>query len=290
MRQIAATDPRAGARTLERLAKSTDELVRSAVAGNSQTSPQTLAKLAEDRADLVRAAVGSNEAASPALLATLAHDEEPLVRASTAKNPHLRSALLRDMLFDDDMTVKRAAFNNPSTNSRDIDHAKLVWEQAFQAAAPSRADLEEMVASKHAEVRMQVAFDRRTPPDFLKFLGGERRSVRVRRAVAANQNTPTADLASLADDADAEVRQAVAFNGATSPEVLAELAGKSIDLALLVAMNPDTSMGFMDALVEDGDALVRYVAENVRANRAALSAGGTKSGQALDAKAAIVLP
>jgi hypothetical protein len=147
-----------------------------------------------------------------------------------------------------------------------------------------------MVASKRADVRIRVAFDRRTPPDVLKFLGGERRSVRVRRAVAANPHTLTADLASLANDTDAEVRQAVAYNGATSPEVLAELAGKSMDLALLVAMNPDTSMGVMDALVKGGDPLVSYVAAKVRANRAALSAGGTKSVPALDATAAIVLP
>jgi hypothetical protein len=290
MRQIVATDRRAGARTLERLAKSTDERVRSAVAGNPKTSSQTLTKLAADRADVVRAAAASNEAASPDLLATLAYDDELLVRASTAKNPNLRSALLRQMLFDDDMTVQKAAFENPSTSSSDLDHAKFVWERAYQAAAPSRADLEEMVANKRAEVRMQVALDRRTPPDFLKFLGGERRSVRVRRAVAANQNTPTAVLASLANDADAEVRQAVAFNGATSPRILAELAGKSTDLALLVAMNPDTSMVFMDALVENGDPLVSYVAAKVRASRAALSAGGTKSVQSLDATATIVLP
>lgn len=64
---------------------------------------------------------------------------------------------------------------------------------------------------------MQVAFDPRTPPDILVFLGGEPRSAQVRRAAAANPNTPAATLASLAKDNDDEVRQAVAFNSATRP-------------------------------------------------------------------------
>ena len=48
---------------------------------------------------------------------------------------------------------------------------------------------------------------------------GERRSAQVRRAVAANPNTPATALALLADDKDDEVREAVAFNSATPPEV-----------------------------------------------------------------------
>ncbi|MDQ0093068.1 hypothetical protein [Paeniglutamicibacter psychrophenolicus] len=60
----------------------------------------------------------------------------------------------------------------------------------------------------------------------------------MKRAIAANPNTPAAVLGSLADDNDEQIRQAVTFNGATPWTLLAELVGRSIDLAILVAMNP----------------------------------------------------
>ncbi|GEP26457.1 hypothetical protein E3O11_12875 [Cryobacterium levicorallinum] len=283
MRRIAADDERTGARTLARLAKSTDESVRSAVAGNSRTPSETLSVLAADPVHNVRAAAAGNEGLDTALLVTLAYDDDPLVRARAAGCPRLGTAVLGALLLDDDRSVRSAAFKNPATSTEDRDHAGAAWEQAYLASGPSRADLEETVASKRAEVRIQVAFDRRTPSDFLVLLGGERRSAQVRRAVAANPNTPATFLASLADDADTEVRQAVAFNSATPREVLAKLAGTSIDLALLVAMNPDAPLGLIDALVEDGDPLVGYVAAGVRATRAALTEGGVPGTSRADA-------
>lgn len=273
MRQIAADDKRAGDRTLNRLARSADDSVRSAVAGNSRTSAETLSTLAADLVCEVRAAAAGNGALDISLLVTLAFDDEPVVRASAATRPQLGSTLLGQLLLDDDRSVRSAAFRNLATSNEDRDRAGVAWEHAYLASGPSRAQLEEMVANKRAEVRMQVAYDRRTPPDFLVFLGGERRSAKVRRAVAANPNTPVTVLASLANDTDTEVRQAVAYNGMTPPEVLAELAGRGIDLALLVAINPDAPIGVMDALVEDGDPLVGYVAARARAMRAGLASG-----------------
>lgn len=275
MRRIAAADARTGARTLDRLARSADEFVRSAVAGNSCTPSKTLSLLAADPVSQVREAAAGNEALDIALLIALAYDDEPIVRASAARRPQLGTALLGELLLDDDRSVRLAAFRNPATNKEDREHAEAAWQHAYQAAAPSRADLEEMVASRRAEVRMQVAFDPRTPPDVLVLLGGERRSAQVRRAVAANPNTPIGTLRSLGEDKDEEVRQAVAFNGATSPGVLAKLAGSGIDLALLVAMNPDAPIGIIDALVDDGDPLVAYVATGIRATRAAIIGGGS---------------
>ena len=271
MRRIAADHDRTGARTLVRLAKSANESVRSAVAGNSRTPSETLSLLAADPVHNVRAAAAGNEGLDIALLVTLAYDDDPVVRAGAAGCPRLSTAVLGALLLDDDRSVRSAAFRNPTTSVEDRDRAETAWEHAYQMTAPSRADLEEMVASRRAETRLQAALDPRTPPDFLIFLSGDRRSARVRRAVAASPNTPAAYLESLADDTDTEVRQAVAFNGSTRPKVLAKLAGTSIDLALLVAMNPDAPNGIIDALVEDGDPLVCHVATGVRSARTALA-------------------
>lgn len=61
------------------------------------------------------------------------------------------------------------------------------------------------------------------------------------------------------------MREAVAFNSATPPEVLIELAGSRMDLALIVALNPDVPIGVLGALVGDPGPLVNFVASGVRA-------------------------
>ncbi|MBB5642761.1 hypothetical protein [Cryobacterium roopkundense] len=271
LRRIAAEHERTGTRTLVRLARSADEYVRSVVAGNSRTPSEMLSTLAADSVHQVRAAAAGNESLDLALVVVLAFDDEPTVRARAAECPRLDASVLGDLLVDDDRAVRTAAFRNPATTAEYREKATAAWDQAHPVSPTSRAKLEEMAASTRAEVRVHVALDRRTPPDILCLLGGERGSARVRRAVAANPNTPALTLALLADDTDAEVRQAVAFNGVTPPEVLAALAGRSIDLALLVAMNPDAPVGVMDALVEDEDPLVGYIATAARATRSALA-------------------
>lgn len=92
----------------------------------------------------------------------------------------------------------------------------------------------------------------------------------MRRAVAANPHAPANLLASLAEDNDGLVRQAVAFNGASPTSVLVDLAGRSIDLALLVALNPDTPDEVLDLLANDSEPLVRFMATGMRTRRRAL--------------------
>lgn len=102
------------------------------------------------------------------------------------------------------------------------------------------------------------------------------------RAVAANPNTPSAVLGSLADDEDEQVRQAVAFNGATPETLLAELAGRGIDLAILVALNPDVSSAVLNALAQDRNPLVRFTAGGIRQARALTSSADTRSAPDMD--------
>lgn len=61
-------------------------------------------------------------------------------------------------------------------------------------------------------------------------------------------------------DTDSVVRQAVAFNGAGPRELLVELPGRSVDLTILVAMNPGVPRDVLDALAQDSSPLVRFVA------------------------------
>lgn len=270
MRLLVAGDDRAGARTLERLARSSDESVRRAVAGNIRTPAATLRELSIDFDAGVRSGAASNETIELGSLVALANDDDPEVRTGAAKNIRLAPKHLRVLLRDDARSVRRAAILNPATRAEDKAEVQAEWDKVWRESGPSRADLEQMVASKRAEVRTQVAADSRTPPDILRFLGGERASVKVRRTVAANPTTPAETLQSLARDQDIQVRQAVAFNSATSAEVLSDLANSAVDLALLVALNPDAPSPTLDALIDSHEALVRFVAEGARAQRGAI--------------------
>lgn len=49
--------------------------------------------------------------------------------------------------------------------------------------------------------------------------------------------------------------------------MLIKLAGSRVDLALIVALDPDAPIGILNALVGDPDPLVNFVASGARAER-----------------------
>ena len=201
-------------------------------------------------------------------LSELAHDEDVIVRLAAASNTNLSPQTLRVLLTDDDARVRRAARANPSAEAEDVHKVDLERQHEPRGPERTRADLEEMAAHSRAETRIHVAHNKNTPADILKFLGGERRSVKVRRAVAAHSNTPAETLWSLAADKDLETNQVIALNATAPTELLVDLAGRSVDFALLVALNPGASSEILDALATDSEPLLRYVAEMARTNRA----------------------
>jgi hypothetical protein len=95
----------------------------------------------------------------------------------------------------------------------------------------------------------------------------------------------------LAGDSEELVRQTVAFNGATPTSVLIELAGRSVDMALLVALNPDVPDEVLGALTKDAEPLVRFVAKGVSTSRrASISAGNLRPRFPLIPGGALSLP
>ncbi|WP_422758844.1 hypothetical protein [Paenarthrobacter sp. C1] len=273
MRLMVARDERSAEKTLARLARSTDEHVRSEVASNRRTPYTVMEQLAGDPEPGVRAAVAAHEGMPAPLLHRLAEDEDPRVRATAAGNRRLPQSTLAVLLDDPAESVRAAARKNPSAPEELVREAEAELEFSAEQTGPDRAALERMVADRSAKVRESVAFSWAAGADLLTMLGGERRSAQVRRAVAANPNTPVAVLTSLAGDTDAQVRQAVAFNGATPRELLVELAGRSVDLAIHVAMNPGVPRDVLDALAQDSSPLVRFVASGYSQSRGALGSG-----------------
>lgn len=273
LRSEAARHARTPADALERLAGSTDADLREDVAGNPSSPGRALAKLADDDVTEVRAAVACNVAAPDALVVDLSHDGGPEVRAAIASRYELDLEILARLIEDEDAVVRRAARRHPAAAEASRRYGLTVdgtGNDLAPQAGPvpiDREAFEALAGSSRAEQRMKVAYDAKAPLDILEFLGGERRSRQVRRAVAANPHAPVRLLRVLADDADEQVRQAVAFNGKTPADVLAGLAGRSIDLAIMVALNPDVPDDVLAALSHDGEPLLRYVATGRRLNR-----------------------
>lgn len=241
---------------LDRLAKSRvrDPGPRSFVAKDNRTAASTLVRLSKSADEHVRVAVAGNIRTSQETLASLLLDESLNVRIEAARN----------------IEKTEAPDNSPETQSTEI--------QVATKPSLTIEELQEMASSKQAAVRQQAAYSAASTPDILTFLAGDRRSVKVRRAVASNPNTPPATLRSLLAESDREIIQSLAFNGATPADVLANIAGRSLDLALLVALNPDAPDGTLNTLVDDEDAIVRFAAQDVISTRSTQVSVGTVPG------------
>ncbi|MUU73524.1 hypothetical protein [Pseudarthrobacter sp. GA104] len=281
VRQAAASHQRTPPAVLARLARVADSGIRAAVAANPRTPADALEALSTDPDEYVRTRVSGNESTPPAAIIALSHDASPKARQGIAARVSLAPDVLERLLNDESQEVREIALANPG--AREVFHR---WGESFddavaefnqqQAPTPTnRALLLEMAANSRAQVRLLVAFDPNADADILSFLGGERRSTHVRRAVAANPHSPANLLASLAEDSDELVLQAVAFNGATPAGVLLDLAARSVDLALLVALNPDTPDEVLDVLTNDAEPLVRFVANGMSTRRLASISAGT---------------
>ena len=81
----------------------------------------------------------------------------------------------------------------------------------------------------------------------------------VRERVAMNPNTPPEILNKLSKDKDWEVRESVAMNPNTSSETLDELSeDEEWTIRNLVASNPNTSKETLDSMVQAGDILLSH--------------------------------
>lgn len=267
MRCIVGSDPRAGENTLKRLSQSMINEVRTAVAGNISSPTAVLELMAKDLASSVRAAVAGNPSTSVSALSELCQDDSDAVRAVTMRNAKLPPEAMYGLNRDGVPLANEVGAEREGPAQEGAHQSKVELASAPGVPRWTRDDLQEMAGSPRAEVRISVAYKEETPADILKFLSGDRRSKKVRGAVAAHPGTLPEDLSVLAADKEIEVHQAVALNPSTPAELLVELAGRSVDFALLVSLNPAAPDQLLESLSSDGEALVRFVAEVAKENR-----------------------
>jgi hypothetical protein len=297
VRRVAACHERTPPGALTRLARAADSDIRAVVAGNARTPPGALDNLSTDPDEEVRTRVAGNESTLPATLVALSYDASPQVRQGLADRISLAPDVLERLLDDESQTVRAKAFMNPGAREvfprrgESFDDAVADLQRQQRREPTDRATLHRRAEDRRAEVRKEVAFDPAATADILDFLGGDPRSKHVRASAAANPSASANLLAMLAGDSEELVRQTVAFNGATPTSVLIELAGRSVDMALLVALNPDVPDEVLGALTKDAEPLVRFVAKGVSTSRrASISAGNLRPRFPLIPGGALSLP
>ena len=194
--------------------------VREALAGNvsSDWDPSIANRLASDLAAEVRMASAARWATA-ALLAQLAEDDDPDVRIAAASNARLPRGSLLQLLADDDLEVREQVVLHGALTYDDLHHldgqddyrpllhAKLKYdkwpacwgEEHLYGIGDSEWDAErKRVATVKAEESKQ----------FLRALARSPHAS-TRLAVARNTGTPEDALEMLANDADADVQNAV---------------------------------------------------------------------------------
>ena len=174
-------------------------------------------------------------------LRRLARDESVRVRAAVAGAVSTPTAVLEVLASDQEVRVRRNVASNPST---------------------PRAVLEVLLRDRRAEVRAAAVANENTPAQMAATLVGDR-AIKVRSEVASRR-VGAEVLTVLAADPKWGVRQAVAFNVGTPPELLERLAGDCCEeVRAAVAYNTNAPLTALTALARDE---FRYAKSNVAAN------------------------
>ncbi|MFV0435739.1 MAG: hypothetical protein ACK5LO_17440 [Leucobacter sp.] len=209
----------------------------------------------------MRIAISENARTPPHILEELSIDEDAAVRRVVVRSNRLSRDLVSALLLDEDQEVRTAA-RRVLGEEGDQDRTESHEANSTTRSIPwTTAQMQEMAAHSSARVRLRLAISEHVTPDILTFLGGERRSLEVRRAVAAHPKTPPDVLRSLAVQDDCDTLKSVAFNPGTPFDVLVGLAGRNAELAVLAALNPDAPLKVLEALTTNSDPFVKFVAE-----------------------------
>ena len=247
-----------------------DQRVRAGVAGNTSTPVAAIAALTKDSASIVRDAANLNPMISPYL-------SKPLAPDSSARWPQTVESALSILLDDGGAAFVERVGSGASDCQSEVlavlAHSQVVEVRA-RVAREDNADaqtLDFLAKTAGEDVQGNVARNRNTSASTLDYLGnlivGRRPytfNVRVyllAQTVADNPNSSLETQATLARHGTRGVRERLAGNRRTEPEVLAGLAGDdSMAVIDAVAGNPSSPATALTALA----AMALSVKEDLR--------------------------
>ena len=228
---LASEHPRCPRRLLDAVVEghATDIGQRSCAASNPNCSAAALSSAAGSGYDWVAGGAASNPNCPLDLLYGAAGSLNPEIVSGAASNPNCPAGLLRHI------AARCSEDFGPDVDTKSW--RRIPERIAQNPSCPPDLLRELLSESATSGIPERVANNPSCPPDLLAGLaslgGGEHEE--VRRAVAANPNTPTGTLAGLADDNAGNVRRGVAANPNTPIGTLAALVWSSDTALSLVA-------------------------------------------------------
>lgn len=203
------------------------ELRTSRIAQNRRTPQRLLRRLARSESERTRVAVAAHPSTPVSVLRALADDNAGSVRIQVARHWQGSDPVMRRLARDCSVGVRRAVALNPY-RPNDV-HVKLLHDRmaAVRRAAIRNSHVYDRSVYGHVEdraltVRREVAYQ--TGWGLLLGRLAQDPKADVRAAAAANPRTPALVLESLASDPHDRVRGAVAGNPSTPAEALRVLA------------------------------------------------------------------
>lgn len=272
VRSWAALHPRAGRRALLRLASDESLWVRRCVPLNDRAPRRAAARLASDRRREVRAAAAARPGLPGALVEQLAADRSLVVRAAVAARPGLSCALVEQLSEDPHWRVRgeiarRGGIASGLAARLAGDPDRRVRQAAANNPACPPDMLERLSADESRWVRMLAAENPACPPGAVARLAAETASM-PRWYAAVNATCPPGVLDRLAEDRHAGVRQQAAWNPACPAVTLTRLASdRNRSVRAEVASNPSTPDRIVERLCGDDRVAVFSPAREALADR-----------------------
>lgn len=207
-----ALDPRSTSDQLSALLSSSNQKVRTALAGNPALPLDVMHVLAFDSNDAVRCELANRPDLPANLTKVLAHDRSRFVRRNLASNSACSEEALKRLISDQDVYVRE---NVARLDSLSIDICKWIMCDSDDRVIFALADNTAIPRSSFASVQAQYYYD---------CLSGEKENA-VKALLLIHPNLPVGQLGGICLELDARIRLALVL----SPHVKAETLRSLLD-------------------------------------------------------------
>ncbi|KAB1945575.1 DUF2336 domain-containing protein [Micromonospora sp. ALFpr18c] len=228
----------------------------------------TLIDLASDPSAVVRKAVASRTDAPAQALRPLARDHDRHVREAVARNPSTSIGNLLLLVKDADRWVRWAVAGNPACDESIRRVMTEAPDKELRGLLAETRDLEPELAARlvndvSPEVRERLATHTHDP-DVITALMADR-TVRVRKGLARNPRTTTAQRSALAQDPAVDVRVALVLALELEEADLRRLVDdRSVQVRMSMATSAVVPPHIRQALGGDSDEMVASAARDFR--------------------------
>ncbi len=244
---------------------------RLALAQHPETPQLTLIELAADPSPLVRRAVAGRTDAPAQALRPLARDHDRQVREAVARNPSASVGNLVRLVKDADRWVRWAVAGNPACDESVRRVMAQAHDKELRGLLAESRELEPDLAARlvddvSPEVRERLATHTHDPEVITALLAD--RTARVRKGLARNPRTSTAQRGALARDPVADVRVALVLAVELPEADLRHLVDdRSVQVRMAVATSELVPPHIRQALRDDPDEMVADAARATRPGR-----------------------